>query len=228
MSRAEIPAVLGVSRRMVHRRGLLVPLAVAAALVLGTLPWLDGYGMQVMRGAGVLLACAWVAAMDDPAGEVLAASPYPRVVRAGARALVGLLTVLPAWVGAALVVESQASYVPVLGLGAEALSLGLAGIAVAAAFRAWQEQHRPSHFAIATVVMLALVTQVMPRWYALAPAQTWGPPWQALLIRWLAVAILAGGLLGLALADPLHRRDYAAARAKRISSIASQSSAGFG
>lgn len=230
MSTTELRSLLGASRRLVHRRALLVPAGLAAALVLLAAPWLDdGFGVQVLRGTGVLLACAWTVTMDDPSGEVLAASPYPRVVRSAARAVVGLLTVLPIWVAAAVLVDERAPYVPALGLGAEALALGVVGLAVAAGFRAWQDQHRPAHFAIAAVVLLALVTEQMPRWYALAPAQTWGPPWQALLIRWLAVGVLAGGLLGLALADPLHRRNYAAgAGAKRRSSRASQTSATFG
>lgn len=213
MSTTELRSLLGASRRLVHRRAMLVPATLAGVLVALASPWLDdGYATQVLRGTGVLLACAWAVAMDDPTGEVLAASPYPRVVRSAARAAVGLLTVLPLWVGAALLVDARAPYVPAVGLGVEALALGVTGLAVAAAFRAWQDQHRPSHFAIAAVVLLALVTETMPRWYALAPAQTWGPPWQALLIRWLAVAVVAVGLLGLALADPVHRRPRPAAR----------------
>ena len=191
---------------VVRRPALLVPAALALLLVIATTPVLgDGYGMRVLRGAGVLLACALVTTVDDPSGEVVAASPVPRWVRTGVRVLAGGLVVLAGWVLAALLVEWRAPDVPVLGLGVEALALGALGVAAAAGLRAWRDQHAPSHVALVVVVALAFLTTALPRWYALQQEQTWGPPWEAAQIRWFAVLLVGAGLVTLALRDPLAR-----------------------
>jgi hypothetical protein len=90
-----------------------------------------------------------------------------------------------------------------LGLGVEALALCALGVAVAAGLRAWRDQHAPSHVALVTVVALAFLSGALPRWYALQQEQTWGPPWEAAQIRWLAVLFVGIGLVTLALRDPL-------------------------
>jgi hypothetical protein len=191
---------------VVRRPALLVPAGLALLLVGATTPVLgDGYGMRVLRGAGVLLACALVTTVDDPSGEVVAASSVPRWVRTGVRVLAGGAAVLAAWVVAALLVEWRAPEVPALGLGVEALALGALGVAVAAGLRAWRDQHAPSHVAMAAVVAMAFLTSALPRWYALQQDQTWGPPWEAAQIRWYAVLLVGAGLITLALRDPLAR-----------------------
>ncbi len=191
---------------VVRRPALLVPAALALLLVAATAAVLDdGYGMRVLRGAGVLLACALVTTVDDPSGEVVAAAPVPRAVRTGLRVLAGGAVVLTAWVAAALLVEWRAPAVPVLGLGLEALSLCALGVAAAAGLRAWRDQHAPSHVALVAVVALAFLTGALPRWYALQQEQTWGPPWEAAQIRWFAVLLVGAGLVTLALRDPLAR-----------------------
>lgn len=204
--REAVVRLLASSWWLVRRPGLLVPAGAALVLVLATAPVLDdGWALQVLRGVGVLLACAWVTATDDPAAEVVAASPYPRHVRTLARVGACLPPVLAVWVAAAAVVQLRVPEVPVLGLGVEALALGLLGLAVGSGLRAWHEVHRPAHAAALALVLLALVTSAAPRWYALHQAQTWGPPWEAAQIRWWALALVAGGVLTLALHDPLHR-----------------------
>ena len=199
-------AILGASWWLVRRPGLLVPVAAACVLVALTGPVLDdGYGVQVLRGAGVLLACALVSSTDDPAGEVLAASPYPRWLRTTARVLSAALVVVTAWAAQAVLVEWRAPDVPVLGLGLEGLAFGMAGLGIGAGLRAWRDQHAPSYLAAAALLGLALITNVAPRWYALQQGQTWGPPWEAAQIRWAALLLVAAGVVGLALRDPLER-----------------------
>ena len=201
-----VRALGGASWWAVRRPALLVPAGLALLLVVATTPVLDeGYGMRVLRGAGVLLACALVTAVDDPSGEVAAASPFPRWVRTVARVLAGAAVVATCWVAAAVLVRLQAPDVPVPALGVEALALAGLGLAVATGLRAWRDQHTPSHVALVAVVAIAFLTSTLPRWYALQQEQTWGPPWEAAQIRWLALLLVGGGLVTLALRDPLAR-----------------------
>ena len=207
----EVRAVLAASWWLVRRPSLVVPVAAAAVLVAATAPVLDdGYGLQVLRGVTLLLACALAAATDDPSGEVLAASPYPRSVRSNARLLAAIALVGPAWGVAALVVEVRAPAVPVLGVGVEALALGAAAVAVGFGLRAWRDQHAPSFPATLALVGLAFATGVAPRWYALQQSQTWGPPWQAAQFRWAGLVLVMLGVASLALRDPLAGRPGAA------------------
>jgi len=198
--------LVAASWRAVIRLPLVVPAAAAAALLVGSAPVLDdGYAMQVLRGIGVLLACSLVVVADDPAGEVLAASPFPRAVRTAARGAAAVSVVLPIWISAALVVEVMASYVPVLALGVEALAYAAMGLAVGAGLRAWKGSLTPSYAAGPAVVGLALATNLSPRTWALLQEQTWGPPWVAAQIRWIALLVLGAAVLVLAVRDPLSR-----------------------
>jgi hypothetical protein len=207
VTRQEYVVVAGASWRLLCRATLLGPVAVALLLAVVTVPALDdGYAMTVLRTVGLLLACAWVVTTDDPSGEVLAASPYPTRVRTAARAATGLFAVLPVWLLAAALVELRAPETPVFGVGLESLALGVVGLGLGAGFRAFRGQHAPSYVAILSLVVVAFLTNGLPRWYAMQQSQTWGPPWQAAQIRWAALAIVAAGLLGLALRDPLGRR----------------------
>ena len=192
---------------VVRRPALLVPVGVALVLVLATLPALDdGYSLRVLRGAGLLLACAWVSTTDDPSGEVLGGSPYPRAVRSGVRVLTGAAVIAAGWVVAAAVVHWRAPDVPVLGVGLESLALGVLGIALGVTLRSWRDQHQPAYTAVVGLAVLAFASSALPRWYTLLQSQTWGPPWEAAQVRWLAVLLIAAGLAGLALRDPLARR----------------------
>lgn len=192
------------SWRVVRRSGLLLPVAAAGVLVAATVHLFDdGYAAQVLRGVGLLLACAWVSTQDDPMGEVAAGSPYPRAVRSLARAAVGLVLLLPLWVGAVLLGEWRGGDLTVLPLALEAAGLGLAGVATAAALRAWGDRHQPSYLAVPAVLALGIAINSLPRGWAMVPFQTWGPPWEAAQLRWAALALLCVGLLVGALRDPL-------------------------
>lgn len=162
--------------------------------------------MQVLRGVGLLLACAWVSTMDDPMGEVAAASPYPRCVRALTRAGVGAALLLPVWVSCAALVEAGAETVPVLRLSLMSLTVGFAGMAIAAGLRFWMGYHQPSYIAVPTLVAFVVALDLLPRGWDMLPAQTWGPPWEAAQLRWSALLLLGVGVLALALRDPLAQR----------------------
>lgn len=212
---ARMPAALWrASWWVVRRPAMLVPAGLAVLLVFATSSVLDeGYGMRVLRGAGVLLACALVTTVDDPSGEVAASSPFPRSVRTLGRVLAGAALAVTSWAVAAVLVEWRAPEVPVLALGLETLALAVLGLAVATGLRAWREQHSPSHVALVAVVAIAFLTSALPRWYTLQQGQTWGPPWEAAQIRWFALLLVGSGLVTLALRDPLARG--ARARAER-------------
>lgn len=199
-------SLLAMSWWLVRRPGLLVPAGAALLLVLATAAELDdGWALRVLRGVGVLLACAWVSATDDPAGEVVAVSPYPRHVRTLARIGAAFPPLVAVWAFAAVVVQVRAPEVPVLALGVETLALGLLGLAIGTVLRAWHDLHQPAHAAALGLVLLAFVMGAAPRWYALHQTQTWGPPWEAAQIRWWALGLVAAGVVALALHDPLHR-----------------------
>jgi hypothetical protein len=200
-------SLLAASWRVIRRSGLLIPVAATCALVGATVHLFDdGYAAQVLRGVGVLLACAWVCTMDDPMGEVAAGSAYPRSVRSAARAAVGLAVVAPLWVGTALVGEWRTEELSLLPLALEAAGLGLAGVAGAAGLRAWGDRHQPSYLVVPGVVALAVGINSLPRGWAMVPFQTWGPPWEAAQVRWAALALLCVGLLVAAVRDPMSRR----------------------
>jgi hypothetical protein len=200
---ASLPAA---SWRVVRRSGLLVPVAAACAVIAATAHLFDdGYAAQVLRGVGVLLACAWVCSLDDPMGEVAAGSAYPRSVRSAARAAVALAVLGPLWVGTALVGAWRTEELPLLPLALEAAVLGLAGIAGAAGLRAWGDRHQPSYLVVPALVALAVGINSLPRAWAMVPFQTWGPPWEAAQVRWTALALLCVGVLVAALRDPMVR-----------------------
>lgn len=208
-------ALLAASWRVVRRSGLLIPVAAACVLVTVTVHLFDdGYAAQVLRGVGVLLACAWASAMDDPMGEVAAGSAYPRRVRSAARAAVGLAVVAPLWAGTALLAEGRTEELSLLPLALEAAGLGLTGVAGAAGLRAWSDRHQPSYLVVPALVALAVGINSLPRGWAMVPFQTWGPPWEAAQVRWAALALLCVGLLVAALRDPMAGRP---AREDRVS-----------
>jgi hypothetical protein len=200
-------SLLAASWFAVRRAPLLVPVLAAVVLVAATVHVQgDGHAVQVLRGVGVLLACGWLSSIDDPVGEVAAASPYPRPVRTLSRVAAGLLPVLPVWLAAAAVAQWRLPGTPVAGLGLEALALGAAGLAIAAGLRAWTGHLTPSYLAVVGLLGLALSTSALPRGWAMLQEQLWGPPWQAAQLRWAALLLVAVGILALAVRDPLAER----------------------
>jgi hypothetical protein len=188
----------------IRRAPVLAPLGVALLLVVGTVPWLDTHGVQVLHGVAVLAACALAGATDDPAAEVVAAAPYPRWVRTGARLATATALTMPVVVLAVLLTELRNGQTPLLLLGAELLGFTLVGATIGAVLRA-RGMAMPAYPAVVAVLVLAVLVRQLPRTWLLVDVQPWGPPWEAALVRWSAFTLLAVALLSLALRDPWER-----------------------
>jgi hypothetical protein len=50
-----------------------------------------------------------------------------------------------------------------------------------------------------------VLVRQLPIGWVLVDAQPWGPPWEATMLRWAAVVLLAAAVLALALRDPWDR-----------------------
>lgn len=195
------PALLSASWLAVRRTPLLLPLGAAVALVLTTLPWADR-ATQVVHGVGVLVACALAATTDDPAAEIAAATPPERRTRTAFRILAGALVALPVLLVGLAVAEVRFSATPLIALGPEVAGYGLLALAVGTGLRAWAGQPAPAYSASIAVLVIVLATWMLPRGWTMVDPQPWGPPLEAALLRWLAVALLALAVLAAALRDP--------------------------
>lgn len=198
-------ALVRASWRVVVRPHLLGPTGAALVLCLATVPVQDdGHAVLVLRGVGLLLAFALVAATDDPAAEVAAATPRTRAARTLTRLGVGLAVVVPVWVVAAVVARTRDAGTPVAGLVLEAVALAAVGVALGTGLRAWTGLATPSWVAATGLVVVALLADAAaPRRFALTPEQLWGPPWEASRLRWAALGALAVAVVALAVREPL-------------------------
>jgi hypothetical protein len=198
--------LLAGSRWMLRRPPFVIPVIAAVVLVTCSVPILDdGWAMQVLRGVAVLVACAAAATTDDPCGEVLAASPYPRPVRSAARFVVGCAVLLPLWLVALVVSHLRDEGIPMIGLSLEAVGLIGLGLAVGAVMRANRDIHQPSGYALPTLLAVTLALHQLPAGWRMMTDQTWGPPWEAGQIRWAAFLLGCLGVVVIAWRDPLER-----------------------
>ena len=196
--------LVAASWRAVARSALFAPVGIAVLLTVGTAAWLDsGSAVNLLRGAALLLAAGLVTTVDDPTGEVLAASPYPLAVRTATRILVGLAVVVPAWLAIVGIVATRVSEVPTAALTLEALGMAAVGLALATGLRRWRAQHQPSYVAGPGLFLTVLALNAVPPRWALLTDQTWGPPWAATHLRWAALCLSAFALVRLAMRDPL-------------------------
>jgi hypothetical protein len=193
-------ALMSASWLAVRRPPLLVPLGAAVGLVLVTLPW-SGSAVLVVHGVGVLVACSLAATTDDPAAEVAAATPPVRRTRTAFRMVAGALVAVPVLLVGLVVAETRLAATPLVALGPEVVGYGLLALAVGAALRAWAGVPQPAYPAAIAVLVLVLATWMLPRGWTMVDPQPWGPPLQAALLRWLAVALLAVAVLTAALRD---------------------------
>jgi hypothetical protein len=217
-------ALLAASWRAVRISGAPVVMCAALVLLAVLYPSLDsGHGLTVLRGTAVLLAAGLLLTLDDPSGEVLAASPRSVATRTLARVLVALPAALAVWTVALILVGTRGVQVPLAGATLEALAVTLVGLAVAAGLRAWRGLLVPSHVASVGLVVLVVLGWFLPRWYALNQTQTWGPPWEAAQIRWAAVAIATAAVLSAALVDPCRHTRAARAHTLKRNSTTSPS-----
>lgn len=199
-------ALLAASRLPVLRGPFLGLVAAASVLVLTTAPLLDdGYGTPVLQGLALLLAAALTTTTDDPAGELLAAAPRTGRTRYLARLCVGLAVTVPLWAGAALLARWRLEQTPVAGLALQAAALAALGVAVGAVLRRRGHTH-PSWLAMTGLLGAQLLLYSLGPAYAMFGGQHWGPPWEASLLRWAALLVLAVAVVSLALRDPWQGR----------------------
>ena len=194
-------ALLSASWLAVRRAPLLVPLGAAVLLMVASLPWADR-AVPVVHGVGVLVACALAATTDDPAAEIAAATPPERRTRTAFRILAGALLALPVLLVGLAVAETRFAATPLVTLGPEVVGYGLLALAVGTGLRAWAAQPAPAYSASSAVLVIVLATWMLPRGWTMVDPQPWGPPLEAALLRWLAVALLALAVLAVALRDP--------------------------
>jgi hypothetical protein len=199
--------LLSASWRAVARPPLLIPVAVAALLALATVPLLDdGYADRVRIGVAMVLACAWAATADDPAHEVAAASPYAPWRRCAARLLIGLVVVVPVGVLVVAVGELQAGATRSTGAALQVLALLVVGPAIGFGLWAWAGLSEPAYIATVGVLCCMLALWFLPNTWTVVDAQPWGPPWEAVVIRWGALLLLGIAALAWAWRDPAERR----------------------
>lgn len=195
--------LLGVSWRALKRGPLLLSVVSAVILTGATTAVVDeGYAVQVLRGVALLLAGGLVVVLDDPAADVLAASPTPLARRWLARLMPAITLAAGAWALAVAWVGAVAGALPWQALTVEAAGLGSCAVALAAALRRWRDVREPGPLA-ATALFGAVVAAypLPPRWSLFVGDPSW-PGWTAAHLRWATV--LALGLLVVVLAgqDP--------------------------
>lgn len=199
------PALILASWRAVRPLRLGGIAGCAALLVAATVPWQDsGYAVPVMHGVALLVACVVALCTDDPAAEVVAATPYTRLTRTLVRLALGLVVALPTYAIAALVAEARFDPSPLLSLAVEVCVYLLLAAALGVGLRA-RGVHAPAYPTVLTLLALTFALDQLPQEYLMVDPQTWGAPWEAALLRWSAVALLAAGVLAAALRDPVRR-----------------------
>lgn len=207
LGRAELWAV---------RRGPVLGAAAAAGAlaVLDLTVWPNGPGSILTWLAVALTAGAMALALDDPAGDVLDATPTSRRLRTGVR-IVATLPLLAGWAAYALVLQGQldriggsVSAVALVVVGAGFAVLGVAG---AAALRA-NGQREPGGVVASALVLAALAVFVLP-WPGAARVLDVSGAWTSSTAGWLVATVLAAGVGWVATSDPWRR--VAGARHRR-------------
>ncbi|MGZ5290630.1 MAG: hypothetical protein ACXWE5_14230 [Actinomycetota bacterium] len=172
--------------------GLIATVVVAARL--------DHDAALPLQVAGVLLASGLGYALDDPAFEVLGASPTSLRRRRMHRLTVALpptvavFSALLAWHGTAGREEALALIAMFAGL--VGLALGIAGVAARRSSRGL------GGIAVAPALFSALIlsTMVTPRWRPLPMGDIPGG-WQPIYLRWTAAAVIGLVLLAVSSRD---------------------------
>lgn len=196
-------ALVGACWLAARRAKVLAPVAGVLGLVGATVPWQDTHAAVVLHGAAVLTAAAVATGTDEPSADVAGATPYPRHVRTLTRLLVSAAVAAPAYV-VGLAVADLRSGTPLLPLAVEGLVLAFAAAAAGTALQA-RGAVNPAYLASLGVLLLIFALRWLPAGWGMVDPQPWGPPLQAALFRWSALALLAAGVLGLGLRDPATR-----------------------
>jgi hypothetical protein len=198
------------SARAVCRSTVSTSLA-AVALLVASSPVLASYGSQVLIAVGIILAFALVAAVDDPAGPVLAASPYSLTRRCLYRLAAAGAVAAPVWLVAAVAVAWRAELSAIPTLALQTLALWIVGVGIALCVWRVSASVAPSYVAAPVLVCLTLALDALPRGWQLFNAQSWGPPWVAAQLRWIAVLVFAVSVTGLLLRDAMDQRPRSSA-----------------
>jgi len=200
-------SLLAASWRAVGGPPLLVLAGVAAVLTLATMPLLDdGFADRVRIGVAMLLACAWATTAEDPASEVAAASPLAPWRRCAARLLVGICVVLPVAVLALALGEIRVSQTPLSGAVLQVIGVMAIGPALGFGMWAWAGLSHPAYAATVGVLSCTMAMWFLPATWSVVQVQTWGPPWEAAVLRWTALAVFGLAVMATAWRDPLARR----------------------
>lgn len=199
---AAVTALAAASWLAVRPLRLASLVGAVTVLVLGTAPWQDsGYAVPVMHGVALLVACVVVLCTDDPAAELVAATPRTLSTRTLARIAVGLAVAVPTYLAAALVAEARFEPSPSTALGVEVAAYLLVAAALGTTLRA-RGVHAPAYPAALVLLVLTFALGRLPGEYLMVDPQPWGAPWEAALLRWGAVAVLAATVLAVSLRDP--------------------------
>jgi hypothetical protein len=177
----------------ISRPAVLLPLLGALVLLLAATPVLDRWSVAVLRGVALLLALAAAACVDEPEARLLDASPTSFARRVMARGAVVCLLVLPVAVAAAVWTALAGGEVPG-GYWQYLAVLVVAGLAVSAALRRWTALAEPAvvtgPLLVAGLLAAGFLGPLVPD-VGLSESQ-----WAAV------VAVVAAGLLAVALRDP--------------------------
>jgi hypothetical protein len=200
--------LLAASARAVWHRAFGAPVTAALVLLAASWPVLGTHGPQVLIAVTVVLAFALLAAVDDPAGPVLAASPYSLTRRCMYRLAAAVAIAAPVWLLAAATVAWRADGISVRAFALQAAALWTIGVGIALYVWRSSASVSPSYVAGPVLLSVTMGSDALPRGWQLFNAQTWGPPWIAAQLRWTALLVLAVALIMLLLRDALDRRPF--------------------
>ncbi len=200
---------LGVSWRAIKQGPLLLAIGAAGVLVGATTPILDdGHAISVLRGAAILLAGGLAIALDDPAADLLAASPTTMAKRWAARLGLAAGLVAASWALLSAWVGGVVGGLPWLALSVEAAALGGFSVALAAALRRWRDVREPGPLVAPAVFGAVLAANLLPQRFSLLAGDPSGNGWTAAHMRWATILMAALLVVAVAAQDPAvrHRR----------------------
>jgi hypothetical protein len=194
--------------RSLPLRAVALQVAAAVALLAATARGLDdaGTASQVLLGLAVLLAATLALAVDEPAAELLDATPTGLSRRVARRLGVLAAAVVPLWLLALVLVAVRGADVPVLLLTLQLAALVALGLALPSALRRWRRVAEPGVLTGPLLVGFLLAADQLPRSLALTSQQGWGPPWEVTHLRWGAVLLAGASVLLVVLSDPATAR----------------------
>jgi hypothetical protein len=194
------------SWRAVAQPTLLVPIGLAALMTAATVMFLGPEHAERMRlGVAAVLACALAATAEDPADEIAAASPYPRWMRCATRLSIGIALVMPIAVVALLLFDTGNGWHRTGDDAVQMLAMLLAGPAIGFGVLEWGNLAQPAYAALVGVACWSLASWSIPAAWSIVGIQPWGPPQEAVLIRWGALILLAVAIVLDTWRDPLTR-----------------------